>query len=71
MTAREEYRLNRSKINWEVYDKLKELECDFIWNFAGDIVKPVWLADNPNIEKIKRLAYELQSKKLYFIDKIQ
>jgi hypothetical protein len=56
----QEYKVNRSKINWEVYDKLKKLDCDFLWNHAGDKVKPIWLADNPNIKKIERLAYKLQ-----------
>ena len=55
-----ESKLNRSKINWEVYNQLKELDCDFMWNFAGDKVKSVWLADNPNSDRIKVLANRLQ-----------
>lgn len=32
---------NRRKINWEAYNQLKELDCDFMWNFSGDKVKSV------------------------------
>lgn len=55
----QEYKLNRSKINGEVYNKLKELDCGFLWNHVEDKVKPIWLADNPNIKNIERLAYKL------------
>lgn len=60
LKTEQESKSNRNKINWEVYNQLKELECDFIWNFAGDIVKPLWLADNPNSDKIRVLANRLQ-----------
>ena len=60
LKAEQESKSNRDKINWEVYNQLKELECDFMWNFAGDTVKPVWLADNPNSDKIRVLANRLQ-----------
>ena len=60
LKAEQESKSNRDKINWEVYNQLKALECDFMWNFAGDKVKPVWLADNPNSDKIRLLANRLQ-----------
>lgn len=56
----QEYKANRSKINWKVYDRLKELDCIFLWSFAGDKVRVICEADNPNKEEIERLAYKLQ-----------
>ena len=60
LKTEQESKSNRSKINWKVYNQLKDLDCDFMWNFAGDKVKPIWLADNPNSDKIKVLANRLQ-----------